>query len=197
MDDVTNHRQNNDVALIGEFGALLHQRETQYDDLFRSTCRRIAVGYAMYRNTLQSTGRVTFRTAMRCYPNFRALPHEQREEFFREMKYIKKIYEGWEIMVHNCTLSCMSSVDVRTYKLWKLARCVKYEYVEEENIRNSAVRPSRRVEPSYFMYMVDDIVNNVGGSTDRLLSHISHDPEQIKLIAKDFHDKLLSRGNQN
>ena len=83
----------------------------------------------------------------------------------------------------------------RVYKdrLWKLARCHNYEFVEKENNRvNTRSRPTAR---TYHLYMVDDIVNNVAGSTDLILNEVNHDTEQINLIAKDFHRVLLRRAN--
>ena len=47
------------------------------------------------------------------------------------------------------------------------------------------------------MYMVDDLVSNVAGSTERILSAIDNDETQLKLLAKDFQRAMKRRMNIN
>ena len=88
----------------------------------------------------------------------------------------------------------MTNIDVRGFPLWKLARCTNISFVEKENNRNNTVKP-RPTPRAYNMYLVDDIVNNVPGSTDRLLNEVHHDDDQLALIAKDFHRIIVRRAD--
>lgn len=195
--DLTNgvnlQRQNNNSTLLGEFNLLAQQHQHQLNQNFQNTIRRIVTGYAFYRNALESTGRRTFKPAMRRFQDFQALDEERKKEICRDIEYIKKIFESWGDIVQNCTMPHMTNLDVRNFPLWKLARCHSYAFVEMENNRgNTRSRPTAR---SYHMYMVDDIVDNVPGSTDLILNEVNRDPEQIGLIAKDFHRILIRRAN--
>ena len=186
-------RQNNNSMLLGEFDLLAQQNQNQLNQYFLLTISRIVTGYAFYRNALESTGRRTFKTAMRRFPDFQALDDDRKEEICRDIEYIKKIYESWGDIVQNCTMPNMTNIDVRNFPLWKLARCHSYAFVENENNKtNTRSRPTPR---SYHLYMVDDIINNVAGSTDMILNEVNRDSEQINLIAKDFHRILLRRAN--
>ena len=51
-------------------------------------------------------------------------------------------------------------------------------------------RPTQR---AYDLTMIDEIVENVEGSTQRLLDLVGNDEEQIQKIADDFHQALLRR----
>ena len=63
---------------------------------------------------------------------------------------------------------------------------------EKENAKGNrgGRRPTQR---AYRLSMVDDIVENVDGSTQTLLDLVGNDEEQIKKIADDFHKALLRR----
>ena len=195
--DLTNgvnfQRQTNNSMLLGQFNLLAQENQHQLNTYFQLTIRRIVTGYAFYRNALEISGRRTFKPAMRRNPEFQALDEDRKEEICRDIECIKKIHETWDNIVQNCTMPHMTNIDVRNFPLWKLARCHSYEFVEKENNRvNTRSRPTAR---TYHLYMVDDIVNNVAGSTDLILNEVNRDTEQINLIAKDFHRVLLRRAN--
>ena len=196
--DVTNYRQRNEVMLLNTFENVLTQRNIQMEAYFRATCTSIAVGYALHRNVLNATGRLTYKTAVRRYREFRDLPALTKKRHFKDQEYIKHIFENWDSIVRNCTLPRMIHLDVKGFKLWKLAKCSKLSYVDEENNRcdpnYQTVRP-RPIQKEYQLHQIQDLIDNIPGATDRILDAVQNDPEQIKEIAKDFHNYLLRRAN--
>ena len=125
--------QHTSDILFDIYTELCHDNETKLNELWNLTTDRIAAGYAFFQNVLATTGRLTFRSAMRSFPAFTRLPDERKKVIFREIEYIKTIYENWSDIVHNCTDEIMTNVDVRAWPLWKLLRAVNYKFVEEEN----------------------------------------------------------------
>ena len=190
--DVATWRQSSDPVLIHEISNLLVSRDGDLDELFQSTCRRITVGYALRQNILQRSGMRNFKPAIRRLPAFLNLTPLQQTRIENDMKYIKCIYENWTLIVRNCTLPMMTSLDIRPFPLWKLAKCITLNFVEKENAKGNCGgrRPTQR---AYRLSMVDDIVENVDGSTQTLLDLVGNDEEQIKKIADDFHKALLRR----
>ena len=187
-------RQNTSNILLGQYNQLAQQTQQQLDQYFQLTVRRIVIGYAIYRNALELSGLRTFKPAMRRFPEFQCLDEDRKEEIYMEMEYTKHIYEGWEDIVRNCTLPYMTNIDIGNYPLWKLARCTNLTFVESESNKNNRQRP-RPTSCSYHLFMVDDIINNVEGSTDRILDVVRQDADQINLISKDFQRVLLRRAN--
>ena len=82
------------------------------------------------------------------------------------------------------------------FPLWKLSKCTQGTYIEDENDKLLGIRPPPTTR-SYEMYMVDDLVSNVAGSTERILSAIDNDETQLKLLAKDFQRAMKRRMNIN
>jgi hypothetical protein len=194
--DVAIAREQNEANLINQITTITDMNEGFADMRFRLTCRKIAKGYALYRKVLTATGMQKYKPAIRRYPEFVALPQKTKTEHLSDMEYIVPIYHNWDTISKNCNEEGFQYIDVRDYKLWKLARCFNIDFVKEEdaksnpNSRRSVRRPIAR---SYDIDMVEDILDNVPASTERLLQQVNHDPEQIKLITKDFGNALLRR----
>ena len=51
----------------------------------------------------------------------------------------------------------------------------------------------RPTKESYEMHQIDDIINNVPGSTDALMMTVGGEPDQINLIASDVRRLLLKK----
>ena len=64
---------------------------------------------------------------------------------------------------------------------------------DENSAMGGNTVPRRPVKRTYEIEMVDDMINNVPGSTQRLLDQVNNDKKQIKLIGKDVTDLLLRR----
>lgn len=198
VENYTQERQRPEVSLLNDVRELMDNKRRQKDRQFRRTCRIVAKGYALHRRVLEVTGRRTYKTALRRYPEFRQLPEPDQEEHLQEHEYIVRIYENWDLIVENCTKPRMIHLEIRNFPLWKLSKCIGEKFVDKENDRNNPdLRPSRPrpVRRTYELNMVEDIVNNVPGSTDRILDTVNNDPEQVDLISKDFHTYLLQRSN--
>ena len=192
--DVASWRQHSEPDLVRELSNLFATREEDLDDIFRSTCRLVAVGYALLQNALRRSGMRNFKPAMRQVPAYRSLPHPQKKRIEINMTYIKCIFENWDLIVSNCTLPIMTDLDIRPFPLWKLSRCITLSFVENENNKVNRVR-KRPTQRAYALSMVDDIVSNVDGSTQALLDLIGNDEDQLKKIADDFHKALVRRVN--
>ena len=131
---------------------------------------------------------------MRRFPAYQALTDETKTRIETEIRYIRCIYENWQLIVRNCTLSIMTDLDVRSFPLWKLAKCRNLGFVESENNKVNQVRrqPTQR---AYSLTMIYDIVDNKARSTENLLSKVGNDQAQIKKISEDFRDVLQRRAN--
>ena len=190
--NVTTLRQSSEVDLIRQMSNLLVSNESDLDQIFRSTCQRVAVGYALFQNVLRRSGMRNFKPAIRTVASFQNLPEDRRKRIETDMKYIRCIYENWDLIVRNCSLEIMTSLDIRPFPLWKLAKCIRLSFVENENNKVNRVR-RRPTQRAYDLTMIDEIVENVEGSTQRLLDLVGNDEEQIQKIADDFHQTLLRR----
>ena len=194
--DVSRNRPSTERVLIDQFTDLLVSSEDQLDDIFRSTCQRVAVGYALLRKAIKRSGMRNFKSAMEHDRHFQTLTPERQKRIYTDIKYIRCIYENWNQIVRNCTLSIMTNLDVRPFPLWKLAKCINLNFVEKENekAQQGRKKPTQR---TYDLSMVDEIIENVPGSTQRLLDVVENDEEQIKKIGDDFQKALLRRANGN
>ena len=76
--------------------------------------------------------------------------------------------------------------------LWKLSKCTQGTCIEDESDKLLGIRPQPTTSGCE-MYMVEDLVNNVAGSTERRLSAIDNDETELKLLAKDF-QRAMKRG---
>ena len=164
------------------------------DQVFATTCVRITSGYTWKRKVLSETNCINFKVAMRRYPAFLALPARTRSLIFREIKYVTKIVERWNDIVHNCTLPHMVNLDVRPYALWRLSKCTDLKFVEQENQRGEPT-PNVPVGRTYPIDMVRDILDNRDGATDAILLLVGEDQHQLTMIANDFKSLLLRRAN--
>ena len=88
INGVNLQRQNNNSMLLGEFDLLAQQNQKQLNQYFLHTISRLVSGYAFYRNALEITGRKTFKTAMRRFPDFQVWHDDRKEEICREIDYI-------------------------------------------------------------------------------------------------------------
>ena len=190
--DMATFEQQSELTLVREFCTLIDRTDEELDVLFLMTCSRVALGYAWLQNALRRSGRRTFKPAMRRFPAYQLLSPEMQTRIETDIKYIKCIYENWQLIVRNCTLPIMRDLDVRSFPLWKLSKCRNFGFVESENNKVNQVRPTVR---AYNLTMIDDIVDNEPRSTEKLLSLVGNDQEQIKKIAEDFHDVLQRRAN--
>ena len=198
VEDYRQERQRPEVTLLNDVRTLLESNRRQKDRKFRRTCRIVAKGYALHKKVLEVTGRRKYKSALRRYPEFMNLPEHDREKHLTEHEYILRIYNNWDQIVENCTRPSMIHLDIREFPLWKLSKCIGEKFCDKENDRqNPDLRPNRPrpIQRKYEMDMVQDIVNNEPGSTDRILATVNNDPEQVDLIAKDFHTYLLRRSN--
>ena len=132
-DVTTFEEQDNEPELIREFSTSIDRTEEELDDLFRNTCRRVAIGYAWLQSALRRSGKRTFLPAMRRFPAYEMLPAEKKSRIETEIKYIRCIYENWGRIVTHCTLPIMTGLDVRPFPLWKLSKCIDLNFVEKEN----------------------------------------------------------------
>ena len=192
--DMASYERRSEPTLVQEFCTLIEQTDEELDELFRMTCRRVALGYAWLQNALRRSGRRTFKPAMRRFPAYQSLTAETKTRIETDIRYIRCIYENWQLIVRNCTLPIMSDLDVRSFPLWKLAKCRNLGFVENENNKVNAVR-RRPTQRAYSLTMIYDIVDNKTRSTETLLSLVGNDQEQIKKISEDFHDVLQRRAN--
>ena len=190
--DVTTLRPLSEQVLFQEFSNLRRSNEEDLDQLFRRTCRRVAVGYALLQNVLQRSGMRNFKPAMRRFPDYQVLSQSIKDRIETDIKSIRCIYENWNLIVRNCTLPIMCNLDIRSFPLWKLAKCRCLSFVENENNKVNRIR-RRPTQRAYDLTMVEDIVDNVEGATNRLLNIVNGDEEQIKKIAEDFHSTFLRR----
>ena len=124
VEDYRQERQQHEVTLLNDVRALLDNNRRQKDRKFRRTCRIVAKGYALHRKVLEITGRRSYRTALRRYPEFRNLPEHDREEHLKEHEYILRIYDNLDEIVDNCTRPSMIHLDIREFPLWKLSKCI-------------------------------------------------------------------------
>ena len=127
-------------------------------------------------------------------PEWRGLSTPVQKIVHRNIRLIKKIYEKWDMIVHNVTHQSMIFVDVRRFSLYQLSRSCSFSWVKQYN-RNHAPKDTRRPDKIYTNQMVDDIINNVAGATERVLDVVDGDEEQIKLIGKDITHLLLLKAN--
>ena len=192
--DMATFEQQSEPTLVREFCTLIDRTDEELDELFRITCRRVALGYAWLQNALRRSGRRTFVPAMRRFLAYQLLSPERQTRIETDIKYIKCIYENWQLIVRNCILPIMTDLDVRSFPLWKLSKCRNLGFVEAENNKVNQVRRRPTVR-AYNLTMIDDIVDNKPRSTETLLSLVGNDQEQIKKIAEDFHDVLQRRAN--
>ena len=54
----------------------------------------------------------------------------------------------------------------------------------------------RNIEREYHPIQIEEILNNVPGSTDRIIEYVNGDEEQLKKIAEDLGAGLLRRSNE-
>ena len=192
--DMATFEQQSELTLVREFCTLIDRTDEELDALFLMTCSKVALGYAWLQNALRRSGRRTFVPAMRRFPAYQLLSPERQTRIETDIKYIKCIYENWQLIVRNCTLPIMTDLDVRSFPLWKLSKCRNLGFVEGENNKVNQVRRQPTLR-AYNLTMIDDIVDNEPRSTETLLSLVGNDQEQIKKIAEDFHDVLQRRAN--
>ena len=192
--DVARHRPSTEHTLIDQFTDLLVSSEVELNAIFRSTCHHVAVGYALLRKAIKRSGMRNFKSAMEHDLHFQNLTAQRKERIYTDIKYIRCIYENWNLIVRNCTLPIMTNVDVRRFPLWKLAKCINLNFVEKENEKDQQAR-KKPTQREYELSMVDDIIENVPGSTQRLLDVVGNDNEQIIKIGDDFQKALSRRAN--
>ena len=191
-----NARGRSEGTLLDQFCRLLPAvEESALDDLFLNTIERITVGYAWLKRALERSGKKTFLPAVRHLPEWRGLSTPVQKIVHRNIRLIKKIYEKWDMIVHNVTHQSMIFVDVRRFSLYQLSRSCSFSWVKQYN-RNHAPKDTRRPDKIYTNQMVDDIINNVAGATERVLDVVDGDEEQIKLIGKDITHLLLLKADQ-
>ena len=179
-------RRRSCIQLRRNFIATSDDYDGMLDEAFRTQCRRIAMGYAWMRNVMAETGRVTFKTAVRRDRHFQSLPERRKTAIYREIKHISSIVENWQLIVHHCSLPWMANVDVRTYPLWKLAKCRTYSYVEKENRTDEGKKNHHTLAKEYNLQQVNDIVDNRNGATEAILMQVDRNPDQIDLICEDL-----------
>ena len=183
-----------ELQLESDFHSFTRIRERHLDRVFNSTMKIVYAGHAWATKAISRTSCVTFKPAMRKNEAFQRLPETRKEEIYEEQKHIRSIVRHWDKIVYNCNLPEMIHFDIKGLPLWKIARCSKLSFVQDENsAMGGNTVPRRPVKRTYEIEMVDDMINNVPGSTQRLLDQVNNDKKQIKLIGKDVTDLLLRR----
>ena len=104
------------------------------------------------------------------------------------------IYENWDQIVINCTRHDMTYVDVRRMSLYQLSRAHVPGWVVRFNDDHKP-KTTRRTEKEYSQAMVDSVINNDPGSTQRILDQVDNDEEQLKLYGRDFINALIRKAN--
>ena len=192
----THARVLSEGTLLDQFCRLLPSvEESALDAMFHNTVQRITVGYAWFKRALERSGKKTFLPAVKHLREWRQLSTPVQNIVHRNMRLIKKIYEKWDTIVHNVTHQSMIYVDVRRFSLYQLSRSCSFTWLKRYN-KNHAPRDTRRPDKIYTNEMVDDIVNNVAGATERALDAVDGDEDQIKLIGKDITNLLLVKADQ-
>ena len=192
-DMLTGNAQQDENNLLNQLSTTIDLSENEKDVMFNTTCREVAYGYAWFEKVMRRTGKSKFLVAMRYVPAWQTLSETKQKRIHTIMKYIKLIVENWSTMVRKLTQPNII-LDVRMFPLWKLSKCTQGTYIEDENDKLLRI-PTPPTTRSYEMYMVDDLVNNVAGSTERILSAIDNDENQLKLLAKDFQRIMKKRMN--
>ena len=165
--------------------------ENQLDQLFNNRCEAIARGYSWLQKALRTTGRKNFKTAMRRNREFQLKSPDVQREILLEMRYIKSIYENWGLIRENIK---ETGIDIRGFPLWKLTKCTCIMFCVKESNRPRTRR--RNIEREYHPIQIEEILNNVPGSTDRIIEYVNGDEEQLKKIAEDLGAGLLRRSNE-
>ena len=192
----THARVLNEGTLLDQFCRLLPSvEESALDALFHNIVQRVTIGYAWLMRALERSRKKTFLPAVRHSREWRQLPTPVQKVVHRNIRLIKKIYEKWDTIVHNVTQQSMIYVDVRRFSLYQLSRSCSFTWVKQYN-KNHAPKDTRRPDKIYTNQMVDDIVHNVAGATERVLDAVDGDEDQIKMIGKDITNLLLVKANQ-
>ena len=132
---------------------------------------------------------------MRRNRRFQQLSAKRKDDIYWEQKYITSIVKYWPKIVEYCTHHTMIHLDIRSFSLNKLSRCSSWKFVDDENNRMGGNPPKRPEKRNYEIELVDDVIDNVPGSTQRILDLVENDKKQIKLIGKDLTDLLLRRAD--
>ncbi len=118
----------------------------------------------------------------------------RQKKLQKHITYVSKIYKDWYKIVSNCTNPLFINVDVRQFSLYQLYRARSIKWVDDWNTMHSENRPPP-TEKEYPYYMINNMLDNVDGSTIALLNYVNRDKEQIKLIGRDITNGLLRRAN--
>ena len=131
---------------------------------------------------------------MRNYEPYQLLSVRKQKELQKQTTYVNKIYQDWSRIVANCTNPLMENIDVRRFSIYQLYRARSFTWVDDLNSKHSETRPPPIVR-GYPLYMVDNILENVEGSTNLLLNHVNRNIDQLKLVGMDITNALIRRAN--
>ena len=190
------HTLCNEFLLFEQFYQLLPSlEESALDALFENTIQRVAVGYAWLTKALARSGKKTFLPAVKRLPQWRRLSERAQKVIRRNIRLIKKIFSNWDKIVHHVSGEEMIYVDVRRFSLYQLSRATNLNWVKRYN-KSHAPRKSKRLDKLFTRQMIEDIVNNVEGSTETLLDAVDGDEDQIKAIGVDITSLLHEKTDQ-
>ena len=185
--------------LIQQLTQLVPRQEELLDQQFTNTCDIITVGYAIFVSALRVTGRRTFIPAMRRFQSFQALPAPIKDEINDLMRLITRIMKHYDLIVFNITRPSMQYLDVRRLSIEQISRCMNDKWADDYNILHmpKELRRHERHDREYPQYMIDEVVENIPGSTERVLDRVDNNEEQIKLIGKDITKALLVKARNS
>ena len=172
------------------------ETEETLDILFANTCCTIYTCYATYKTALNDTGLKTFRPAMRRYQSWMVLPEPMQNKISDTVGFVVHIIKNWDLIVFNVTRPHLIYVDVRRLSVEQLSRCSKDTWVENYNDMHMP-KEMRRIDRQYPSDMIDAVVENVPGATQRILDLVSNNMDQVRLIGQDMTRALLAKARNN
>ena len=178
-----------------EYRSIENFQEDHLTDMWDLTLQQIITGYSLYRKCTTFAGLTSFGPSLSYIPYFQQMQPIERKKLCRKISIIKGIVENWSEIVTNVTHHSMVYVDVRRFSVNQLSKCIKFDWVKDYNENNAPKdqRVTAKPNPEYPRHLIDLILTYIDNSG--ILDLINHDPEQVKLIARDLLSGMLARGD--